>query len=146
MANAIANSFKGMLLKGQITGLTDTFKIILMKTGFVFDVDAHHAYADVSASQLANGLGYTTGGITLTGVAITVADAGDSATIAWNEAKWTATGGSLVAVGAIIYDDSTATAGDDYTDAVVAFIDAGETLTAVDGTLLRIQNISAVIS
>ena len=145
MANAMPNSCKKMLLEGQITGLTDTFKIILMKSGFVFDVDAHHAYADVSNDEVADGLGYSTGGATLSGVSIDVIDASDYAAITWDEVTWTATGGSLATIGAIIYDDSTATAGDDYTDAIVAFVDAGETLTAVDGTLLRIQNISAVI-
>ena len=36
MANVISNTFKGMLLKGQMT-LSDSYKIILMQDGFIFD-------------------------------------------------------------------------------------------------------------
>jgi len=146
MANTSPNSFKKMLLKGDITSLSDTFKIILMKAGFTFDKDTHHAYANVSTNEVANGLGYTTGGQELAGVSLDINNANDTATLSWTYAEWTAAGGSLVASGAIIYDDSTATPGDDYADAIVSYIDFGETKTVLDGTLLRIQNLSAVIT
>ena len=51
MANEVPNSFKTMLWKGQITALTDTFKVILLEAGFTFDKDSHHCYADVSAYE-----------------------------------------------------------------------------------------------
>ena len=44
----------------------DTFKMILMKTTFVFDKDAHATLADVTANQIATGNGYTQNSITLT--------------------------------------------------------------------------------
>jgi len=142
MANDVPNSFKAMVLKGQIDGDADTFKMILMASGFVFDKDTHHAYANVSAHETANGAGYTTGGVALSGVSIVTDDSGNIATISWSDAQWNSTG-TLIASGAIIYDDSTDTSGgDDYTDAVVAYIDAGSLYTVANGAPLIIRNIS----
>jgi len=146
MANQVPNSFKVMLWKGQIVGLTDVFKIILMQDGFTFDKDSHNCYADVSASELVTANGYTAGGATLTGVGIVVNDTLDRAEVTWNNAQWNASGGSLQASGAIIYNDSTATgSGDDYTDAIVAYKDAGGTITAVDGTPIIISSIMETV-
>ena len=144
MANQVPNSFKGMLWKGQIAGLTDTFKIILMQTGFVFSKTNHQAYADVSASELTTANGYTAGGQVLTGVDITVDEVENRVEVSWSNASWTASGGSLVTSGAIIYDDS-AGAGDDHTKAIVAYKDAGGTLTAIDGTPIIVANLMETI-
>ncbi len=142
MANDVPNSFKAMVLKGQIDGDGDTFKMILMASGFVFDKDTHCAYANVSAYETANGAGYTTAGLTLAGVSVTTDNSGNLATIAWSDAQWNSTG-TLIASGAIIYDDSTDTGGgDDYTDAVVAYIDAGSLYTVASGAPLIVRNIS----
>jgi len=143
--NQVPNSFKGMLWKGQIAGLTDSFKMILMQPGFTFSKSSHHAYANVSASELAAGNGYTTGGLALTGVSITVDDTENRVEVTWGNAQWNASGGSLSTCGAIIYDDSTATPGDDYTDAIVGFIDAGGTITATDGTPIIVSSIMETI-
>lgn len=146
MANAVPNSFKGMLWKGQNTGLTDVYKMLLMKPGFIFDQDNHHDYADVIADELDNGNGYTTGGITLTGISISINDTSDRVEVTFNNAQWNASGGTLQASGAIIYNDSTATgSGDDYTDAIVSYKDAGGTLSAVDGTPIIVSSIMETI-
>ena len=145
MSNQVPQSLKKMLFEGQITGLTDTFKIILMVDGFPFVPAIHNAYADVVASEMANGLGYTTGGETLAGVSIDVNDANKTATISWNSISWTADDGSIEASGAVIYDDSTDDDSDDYTDAIVGYIDFGETITITNGLILRIYNICIVI-
>jgi len=146
MSNQVPNSFKGMLWKGQITGLTDTFKIILMQDGFVFDQASHHCYADVIANELPTGNGYTQGDKTLTGVAITINDVADRVEVTWNNAQWNASGGSLSASGAIIYNDSADTgSGDDYTDAIVSYKDAGGTITAVDTTPIIVSSIMETI-
>jgi len=142
MSNYVANTFKRMCMKGDIIALTDTFQIILMQAGFVFDRANHHAYADVVGSELATAFGYTATGITLSGVALTVDNSLNLAKLAWNNVQWNASGGSLVASGAIIYDDTTATPGHDYTDAIVAWIDANGTIIASDGTPMFIQNIN----
>jgi len=146
MANEVPNSFKAMLWKGQIAGLTDVFKIILMEDGFVFDQDNHHCYADVIANEIPGGNGYATGGETLTGVAINVNNTLDRVEASWSNAQWNASSGSISTSGAIILNDSTDTAGgDDYTDAIVSYKDAGGTLTAIDGTPIIISSIMETI-
>jgi hypothetical protein len=146
MANVISNTFKGMLLKGQMT-LSDSYKIILMQDGFVFDNATHFAYANVSASELVTAYGYTAGGIALTGITVTVSQGSNLAKLAWTNAQFSASGGALITSGAIIYNDSTDTGGgDDYTDAIAMFIDAGGTLTATDGTPLIVHDIYLTIT
>lgn len=151
MANKVANRFKAMLWKGQVKGAdkagtaaVDVFKIILMQSGFVFDPDAHHCYADISSFELASGNGYTTGGITLTGVSLVVNETNDQAEITWNNVQWNASGGSLTASGAIIFDDTTDVATDDYTDAIVSYKDAGGDLTATDGTPIIVSALKEI--
>jgi len=149
MANKVPNSFKAMLWKGQIAGEDDVFKIILMQGGFTFDQDAHHCYADVLASELSTGNGYTQGAKILTGVSIDIDDLTDRVEVTWDNAQWNATGGSLSASGAIIYNDSTLSVADggsdDYTDAIVSYKDAGGIITAVDTTPIIISSIMETI-
>lgn len=146
MANQIANYAKGMVLKGQISS-SDTFKMILMGSGFTFDKDTDQDYSDVIGSEVANGVGYTTGGATLTGISVDVNISLDIATLSWNNSVWTADGGSIIASGAIIYDDSTDTgSGDDYTDAIISYIDFSGDVTITDGQLLKVTNVNISIS
>lgn len=141
MANGLTNSAKQMFLKGQMAE-ADTYKIILMQSSYVFNKDTHHAYADVLASEHANGNGYTTGGAVLAGLAFAEDTDRDLASMSWTDARWDAVGGTLISSGAIIYNDSTdAAGGDDHTDAIVAYIDAQGTIIAPDGEPLLVQNI-----
>ncbi|MCP3684332.1 MAG: hypothetical protein GY861_16765 [bacterium] len=142
MANAVTNSMKTMLWKGQIAAASDTFKMILMDVGYNFDKDNHNAYTDVSAYELPTGNGYTQGGVSLTLDAITTDNTEDRCEVTFNTVQWTASGGPLETVGALIFNDSTSTgAGDDYTDAIMAFIDASGTQTVADGAALTVSNI-----
>lgn len=146
MANAVPNSWKVMLMKGQSAGLADTFKLILMQPNFPFNKDVHHAYADVASYELATANGYTVGGVTLSGVAIVANNTNDSADMTWSNVTITASGGALLLSGAIIYNDSTAIgAGDDFTDAIVSYKDAGGTITIADGTPLVISSVGDVL-
>ncbi|MER2528074.1 MAG: hypothetical protein ABTR07_09120 [Candidatus Competibacter denitrificans] len=49
---------------------TDTLKVALVTSGYTPSI-AHTQWADVSANEVANGSGYTTGGATLTGATVT---------------------------------------------------------------------------
>lgn len=147
MSNQSSNIFKEMLWKGQITALTDTFKIILLQPGFVFNKDTHKGYAEVVAAggELPTANGYTVGGVALAGIVVDHDPATDQGYVTWNNVTWYATTGSLLTSGAIIFDDSTATPGDDHTDVVVSYKDAGGTLTAVAGTPIIITGIKELI-
>ena len=146
MANAVPMSFEIMKWKGQIDASSDTFKIILMQSGFTFDPVNHNAYADVSASELPTGSGYTAGGVTLSGASLSYNATEDRVEFSHSNVTINASGGTLVASGAIIYDDTTATgSGDDYTDAIVSYKDAGGDISAVDGTPIVITNIMETV-
>jgi hypothetical protein len=138
MTTLAANKAKFELANGRIDFASDAFEIILMDTGFVFDPDADHGYANVSADELANGNGYTTGGITLAGVTVTEDDTNNYTEVAWNNVTWTASGGSIGPTpGAIIYDN---TAASPQADTVIGYIDFGQEFTQVDGGTLTVAN------
>jgi len=133
MANATSNHIKYLLSTGAIDFSGDTFKIILMQSGFVFDKDAHEEYSDVSGNELGNGNGYTTGGATLAGVAVTEDDVDDRAEVVWNNVTWTAVGGAIgPSPGAIIYDDTVAN------DPIVGYLDFLADYTQPDGGTVTI--------
>jgi hypothetical protein len=143
MASNVANKIKYALATKQIDFSGDTFKIILMQSGFTFDKDAHHGYADVSASELAAGNGYTTGGNTLSGVSVTENDTTDLTEITWNNSSWTASLGAIGPTpGAIIYDDTPTTP---QADPIVGYIDFGSDQTEPDGGVATVANIEVDI-
>ena len=136
-----SNHFKFAVAGGSIDLDTDTIKIALMGTGFTFDVDTHATYADVSASELSTGFGYTATGLTLTTPLITEDDTNDRANITYADAVWTASGGSIgPAAGAIIYDDTT---GD---DTIICYDPFASDLTATDTNTLTISSIELRVS
>jgi hypothetical protein len=143
MASTVSNKIKYLLATKAIDFANDSFKIILMQSGFTFDKDAHHGYADVSASELAAGNGYTTGGNTLSGVAVTENDTTDLTEITWNNVSWTASLGAIGPTpGAIIYDDTPTTP---QADPIVGYIDFGSDQTEPDGGVATVANIEVDI-
>ena len=139
MASTVANKIKYLLAKKAIDFSADSFKIILMKSGFVFDKDTHHGYADVSASELATGYGYTQNTKTLSGVTVTEDDTDDRTEVTWSNVTWTASGGSIGPTpGAIIFDDTVTTP---TADPIIGYIDFGGEQTQADGGVATISGI-----
>ncbi len=136
-----SNKIKYKLLTGAIDLLTDTIKCALMKTGFTFDKDTNHYWADISADELANGNGYTTGGQTLAGVAVTENDTSDRADFTCTNPTWTATGGSIGPTpGAILYDDT------DTNKAIIGYIDFDGDQTTTTGNNFVIADVIVRLS
>lgn len=107
----------------------DTYKVKLL-TAATFDA-THTTEAAAGGTEVANGNGYTTGGVTLANVAVTTVTTNDAKFDA-DDASWSASGGSIAAAYGRIYNDT------DANDPPVAFIDFGGTETAGDGTDFRI--------
>lgn len=103
----------------------DTYKVRLMSAA-TFNA-THTTLAATSGTEVANGNGYTTGGATLSGVTVTTTTTND-ATFDASDVTWSASGGSIQAVAAIIYNDT------DTDDPPLAFIDFGGTETADSGS------------
>jgi len=125
------NQFLEQLGDGTLDMDTHTFKAALMTSGFVFTA-ANTVWADVSANELANGFGYTTGGLALTNV--TWSQTAGKVTFDFDDPTWTATGGSLTAVTDLVIYDDTATG-----DPLMFACDLGGSFTAVDGARLVLQ-------
>lgn len=143
MATTVSNKIKYLLAKKAIDFSADSFKIILMQSGFTFNKDTHHGYADVSASELATGNGYTANTKTLAGVAVTEDDTDDRTEVTWSNVTWTASGGSIgPSPGAIIFDDTVTTP---TADPIVQYIDFGGDQTQAEGGTATISNIATYI-
>lgn len=139
MASVMNNNIKAAFIDALLNGAT--VKMILMATGFSYDIDADDGYADVSASELANGNGYTTGGVMMSGYAVAIDDVNDRADATWSNITWTASGGSIgPSPGAIPYIDS------HVSDLCIGYIDFGTDQTATDGGTFAINNPTVRIS
>jgi hypothetical protein len=144
MASTISNKMKYLLATKAIDFSADSFKIILMASGFVFDADTHHGYADVSASELATGYGYTRNTKTLSGVAVTEDDTNDRCSVTWSNVTWTASGGAIGPTpGAIIFDDTVTTP---TADPIIGYIDFGGEQTQADGGVATIIGVEVRIA
>jgi hypothetical protein len=140
----VSNKIKYLLATKAIDFANDTFKIILMQSGFTFNKDTHHGYADVSGSELGTANGYTVGGNTLAGVSVTEDDVDNRCEVTWNNSSWVASGGVIgPSPGAIIYDDTVTTP---QADPIVGYIDFGGNQTQADGGTATISNIEVRIS
>jgi hypothetical protein len=122
---------------------TDVWKCALSNTAYTYV--ATHKYFDAAPfstawTELGTANGYTAGGVTLAGPAITSAQ-----TTSWTagNAVWTASGAGLSATSAVVYD-STPGAG---VKPLMSYVLFGGTVTAVAGATLTIQwNASGIIS
>ena len=107
-----------------------------MVSGFTFNKDTHHGYADVSASELPTGNGYTANTKTLAGVVVTEDDTDDRTEVTWSSVTWTASGGDIGPTpGAIIFDDTEAG------DSIVGYIDFAGNQTQSNGGIATIANV-----
>ena len=103
----------------------DTYKVALY-TAATFDATAT-TLAGITKTEVASGSGYTTGGVTLANVAVTTVTT-NGAKFDADDASWTASGGSITASYAILYNDT------DADDPPVALIDFDGSEVAADGT------------
>jgi len=135
MATKICQNFLYVMAKGNVDLDTDSLIWILMDTGFIFDRASDHTYADISASELATGNGYTVKTKAAAGISISRNDTLYKVTITWSNPQWTASGGSIgPSPGACLIDDSVAD------DPIVGYIDFGGEGTEPDGGTFTISN------
>jgi hypothetical protein len=92
-----------------------TVNLALVTDAYTPDRDAHNFRDDFTASELANGNGYTTGGVTLTGVTWSYDAASDQVRLDCDDPSWTFTASKTWRYG-IGYID---TGGADSTDPLI---------------------------
>lgn len=131
-------SFKTKLGQKAIALNADTLKVALFSNSAAYD-SAHDEYADLSANEIANGNGYTTGGLALTNVTWT--NNAGTLTLDADDASWTITGAAVSAYKAAIYDDTASG------KPLLVFIDLGGLNTASPGALFKLPwNASGILT
>lgn len=123
------NQFKYELLGGGIDLDTDTINCALLTSAYTPDIDAHHYWTDVSASEVA-GTGYTAGGLALSaGASISADDGTDRGVWDANDLSWSSATLSNLRY-AVLYKDT----GDAATSPLIAYQNFGEEKTITNGT------------
>lgn len=95
-----------------------TVKLALVTSGYTPNRDTHDFWDDVSASEVANGNGYSTGGVTLTSVLWSYDSASDQVRLDFDDPSWTFTAGKTWLYGVVYID----TAGASSTDPVIGLL------------------------
>lgn len=129
------NSFRKYLGDGTVDLDTHTFKVLLTSSSYTPSATTHTVKADVT-NELSTANGYTAGGATLG--TVTWSQSGGTVTFDAADTAWTASGGSITARYAVIYDDTPTSPA----DPLVAYILLDTTpadVTATDGNTLTLQ-------
>lgn len=107
-ALTLFDAFKQYIGDGTIDLNTDTIKVQLHTSTFAPNVATMGVLADVT-NEVANGNGYTTGGVALTGITFNQTG-GTAAFKSGNDPAWTGSGAGFSARYALFYKSGTANA------------------------------------
>lgn len=119
ITQAMASSFKQQILLGEHDLDTDVIKMALYTSSATLDAST----TVYSTTDEVTGTGYTAGGNTLTGAAVTLD--GATAVVDFNDTQWTSA--TITARGALIYNSSKA-------NKAIAILDFGADKTCTSGT------------
>ena len=125
------DDFLHRLGMGSLDLESDTLRMALFQATSNAETQSVGDYGDLT-NEVANGNGYATGGITLTGV--TWSESNGASTLDVGDVTWTASGGSIAAKIAVIYDDTD----DDKTVICHSTLDPA-TINITDGNFLTVQ-------
>ena len=128
------NAFAAYMPNGSVNIGSDTVKVMLTNT---IPVSTNSVYGDISANELGNGNGYTTGGATATLTSSTQSSGTYKYIASMASPTWTATGAMGPFRYAVMYDSSAAT------KALIGWWDYGSPLTLANTNTFTI-NLDAV--
>jgi hypothetical protein len=138
MADLIYNSFFVEHASGAIDLDTDTFKIMLVTSGYT-PVKTHNRRDDIT-NEVA-GAGYTAGGATLASVTLTQDDTNDQAV--WDAVDVTWSSSTITARGAVIYKSRGGAAS---ADELVKYFDFGSDQSSSNGNFTIQFNASGILN
>jgi hypothetical protein len=122
MASGIYNRFKANLMNKEVDLEADTIKVALLDTDHTFTA-TNTVWSDISSNDLTTaGTGYTAGGATLSGKAVT-----EGATTKWDAVDVQWTGSTFTAYHAVVYDTTVS-------NNLIASYDFGGAQTVTSGT------------
>ena len=133
MASGMYDRFKANMMNKEVDLEADTVKVMLLDDSHSFTT-THNVIGDVSANEIA-GAGYSAGGATLAGKAVTqgTSTKWDATDVEWTSATFTA-------YHAVIYDDTVAT------DDLVASIDFGGAKSVSAGTFKIQWHVNGIVT
>jgi len=137
----VSNKFKYEMGIESVDLSSDTCKVILMESGFVYDKDVDGTYAQVSTEEITTAGAYTAGGYALTVDSAWAQDnANDKAAITWVDKTFTASGAAFdTFCAAIIILSVDATT--DSTDVIIGCIEFGQDIDVADGNSFQLQDL-----
>lgn len=138
MADLIFNSFFVEHASGAIDLDSDTFKLMLVTSGYT-PVKTHNRRDDVTNEV--SGTGYTAGGATLGSVTLTQDDTNDQAV--WDAADVTWASSTITARGAVLYKSRGGAAS---ADELVKFFDFGSDQVSNNGNFTVQFNASGILN
>ena len=101
MANVIYNSFKKAIGDGTVDWDTTVIKCALVTSTYTPDIDTHTDFSTHITNEVTGSTGYTAGGETLAGTAVTVDTTNDWAEYDATDVTWTTS--TITARGAVVY-------------------------------------------
>ena len=113
-----------------------TVKLALATSSFTPNIDTTDFRDDFTANEVANGNGYSTGGVTLTGVTWSYDSASDQVRIDFDDPAWSFSASKSWQYGVLYID----TAGADSTDPTIGYLDWGSTQTVSTPYTLTIDS------
>lgn len=132
-----AESFIEDVFKGVHNLPSNTLKVALLNTSYSFDPETHADWSDISSYEITTSGGYSTGGITLTGVSVAATATGGDGVISItcsNNPTWTATSGDIDSTSAAaLINTSTSPA------KIIMVIDYGATYLTTEGKMFQIN-------
>ena len=125
------------LLNKEVDMDTDVLKVMLCTSSYTPDQDAHDHKDDVTNEV--SGAGYSAGGATLAGVAITYIGASNTIKFDANDTTWAAA--TITARYAVVYDSSP---GSDATRPLLLYVDFGADVVSTGGNFTITWNASGI--
>jgi hypothetical protein len=131
MADIIPHDLIRAMANKEVDLDTDTIKVALFTSSATVGADVV-GLSDLGANQVANGNGYTTGGVAVT-PSLADQDGSDNVKYDISDPSWTASGGSIGPFRyAVVYDDTHAS------DQIIYIIDLGTNVTISSGASFSI--------
>lgn len=107
MADLVYHNIVSAALNGTVDLASDTLRVALFTSSYTPNAD-HTQLSDCGDNQVANGNGYTSGGVEVTGT-ITDDDGNNRVVFDISNPEWTASGGSIGPFRyGVLYDDTSA--------------------------------------
>lgn len=127
MSSVVYNSAKKNFGNGTLNWTSGTYKIMLVTSSYVADIDAHSTRADVTNEV--TGTGYTAGGQALTTLTDTQDNTNDRASYDADDVSWGSS--TITARGAVIYKSN---GGGASGDPLVCYLDFGSNVSSTSNT------------